>query len=895
MNLYHKFVRSFAVMVIVVLGFNSTVFATTPEFPIGIYYGPGPEMVTDAKYAEIKEMNVNYIVQTNLLEWMGDNDRVLDIAADHGLKILVSDAAIRWEKAELITQEVKDSSLSVTADHPVGQTFTTTADANKSAATFSFETLNWPSDAQLTFSLYDNPSKTKLLGTAVPNVRLTKDYPLFTLKVPVPVQPNTSYYMELTSNSTESIDLRATSSDVYSGGKAYVNNMESNKDLYFISYFFDPKFAITPTDRPSDDFLAKWTSHYKSKPALMGYNLYDEPVFNLLPTLKATSDKIKEYDPDHKVYVNLQAGGIWVYQTYGGFITAGNALGQTFKTGDDETAIHSIKLSLDNVVWSAATLTVWDSPDKTVKIGESKHLTRPATHSPAFLFDSMAVEPNTTYYLELTVTGDMDTKIWGNYIVDPNGVGTIGGTLVGGNFWIEINDKDLGAEEYVRSWVDKEPDVLSFDVYPFLADGSLADKYFVIQELFRRESLRGDVDLWSVIQSVGINGMIRKPNEDEIRYQIYTNLAYGVKGLTYFTYNTPPGAGFETFHDGLINRDGSRNDSYTWVKNLNAEVLKLGPTLLGLKSDAVYHTGTLPKGTKELPANFFWQPTDRSQPMVVSAFTNESGRKYVMVVNRDTEQSRTVSFSLPSKPDSVNEVSKSTGDEVNTNYNSTTGVLSSSFAAGEGRLYALDAGFSETTGIKSTLTTGVSSIPSGTQFKVNYGLNGVTQSVYAQDINFEYDPAVMEFVSAKSIRDGVSIVKTVQDTRGVKLRLILASEGAGHAVIGDADLVELTFKAKNVSQTASSDISITSALLGDAQGNEYTAALASLSIQVTAGLPGDFNHDGKVSIGDLAVLAAHYSKNTSSPDWQQVKYLDLSGDGRIDIADLAVIAQKIIQ
>ncbi|MBP1990830.1 hypothetical protein [Paenibacillus eucommiae] len=39
------------------------------------------------------------------------------------------------------------------------------------------------------------------------------------------------------------------------------------------------------------------------------------------------------------------------------------------------------------------------------------------------------------------------------------------------------------------------------------------------------------------------------------------------------------------------------------------------------------------------------------------------------------------------------EVSKTTGQEVSTNYNPATGALSDSFAPGEGRLYALDASF----------------------------------------------------------------------------------------------------------------------------------------------------------------------------------------------------------
>ncbi|WP_312895053.1 dockerin type I domain-containing protein [Paenibacillus eucommiae] len=53
------------------------------------------------------------------------------------------------------------------------------------------------------------------------------------------------------------------------------------------------------------------------------------------------------------------------------------------------------------------------------------------------------------------------------------------------------------------------------------------------------------------------------------------------------------------------------------------------------------------------------------------------------------------------------------------------------------------------------------------------------------------------------------------------------------------------------------------------------------------------NHDNKVTVGDLAIMAANYGKDTSSPDWEQVKQADLNGDGKIDIEDLVAIAKKI--
>ncbi|MFD0616256.1 beta-N-acetylglucosaminidase domain-containing protein [Paenibacillus sp. GCM10027629] len=260
------------------------------------------------------------------------------------------------------------------------------------------------------------------------------------------------------------------------------------------------------------------------------------------------------------------------------------------------------------------------------------------------------------------------------------------------------------------------------------------------------------------------------------------------------------------------------------------------------------------------------------------------------------------------------------------------------------------------------------------EFKLQLGVENVTQSVYAQDLGMNYDANVMEFVSAKSLEDGVNLLQTGKDTPG-KLRFILASEGPGHAITGDKQLLELTFKAKKVSQMTEGTISISNATLADHVGAESNIAVSSLAIQVNpapsdktelnnlirtaqaaydaavegtqigqypAGSkaklltaikaaqavannasatvdqvaaaiqalqqaldtfkasvittkPGDVNGDGKVSIGDLAMVAAHYGKTSSSPDWAQVKKMDINGDNVIDIKDLAAIASKIIE
>ncbi|MBP1963383.1 glycosyl hydrolase family 28 protein [Paenibacillus aceris] len=74
---------------------------------------------------------------------------------------------------------------------------------------------------------------------------------------------------------------------------------------------------------------------------------------------------------------------------------------------------------------------------------------------------------------------------------------------------------------------------------------------------------------------------------------------------------------------------------------------------------------------------------------------------------------------------------------------------------------------------------------------------------------------------------------------------------------------------------------------------DLNAALQSFLASVNAAIPGDVSGDGKISIGDLAIIASHYGETPSSPKW--TASADLNGDGVIDISDLAAMAQKLAQ
>ncbi|MEK5396069.1 beta-N-acetylglucosaminidase domain-containing protein [Paenibacillus sp. FSL K6-2859] len=199
----------------------------------------------------------------------------------------------------------------------------------------------------------------------------------------------------------------------------------------------------------------------------------------------------------------------------------------------------------------------------------------------------------------------------------------------------------------------------------------------------------------------------------------------------------------------------------------------------------------------------------------------------------------------------------------------------------------------------TSVLSGVDTVAGGKDFQLVFGVKSVTDAVYAMDVTMNYDPKLLEFKSATSLRSGIQVLETANHTPG-KLRLLVVSEGVGNAVTGNLQLLSLDFGTKTVAEATESIIQIEKVIVADAEGKESETVTSSHKLKITAeepepGMTGDINKDGKVSIGDLAIVAANYGKDTNSPDWAEAKRADVNKDGVINLNDLALVARKITE
>jgi len=159
-------------------------------------------------------------------------------------------------------------------------------------------------------------------------------------------------------------------------------------------------------------------------------------------------------------------------------------------------------------------------------------------------------------------------------------------------------------------------------------------------ELIRRAALRHGLPFFPTLQAVGWPGM-RPPTQGELRWLVYTALAYGAKGVVWFRYwgGRAPGG------QALVEPDGLLAERHRWVAALNADLRALGPVLLRLRSVAVYHTAPTPVGAARLPVHGLVGSV-AGGAFVVGEFEDAAGAKHLLVVNRDAAWAATVKLTI---------------------------------------------------------------------------------------------------------------------------------------------------------------------------------------------------------------------------------------------------------
>jgi hypothetical protein len=205
-------------------------------------------------------------------------------------------------------------------------------------------------------------------------------------------------------------------------------------------------------------------------------------------------------------------------------------------------------------------------------------------------------------------------------------------------------------------------------------------------EIIRAAALRHRVPAWNGILAWS-HSVYASPTPAQMRWQVWTSLAYGMQGIMYFPYWPDPEQ--KPSMPAIVDSGGKPSAIYPEVKKLNHEMQTLGKTLLALTSTGVYHAGEMPRGGRPVPVDAALQlPAEQS--LMVGFFRQDgTADEFAIVVNRDYNRPVACDLSLRSVVEVVQLISATDG--APSTLPITGGKLPLTLARGEGELFRLSA------------------------------------------------------------------------------------------------------------------------------------------------------------------------------------------------------------
>jgi hypothetical protein len=215
------------------------------------------------------------------------------------------------------------------------------------------------------------------------------------------------------------------------------------------------------------------------------------------------------------------------------------------------------------------------------------------------------------------------------------------------------SEVQLGAnsyEEYVDRFLKQvRPRLLSYDHYALMKGGERVAMWSNL-EVIREKAMAANTPFAAIVLSTPHNDY-RDPTEADLRFEAWQALAYGARGLLYFTYWTPDDL-VAGFRNGIIEKDGTPTAHYAQVQRVNREIAPVGEFLSRMVSMGVFHSDSRVPGTLSLWPGALVQkvvaPTE-SGGVVIGQFQDRDKNGYVVVANRSPRAATTIELRV--RPD----------------------------------------------------------------------------------------------------------------------------------------------------------------------------------------------------------------------------------------------------
>lgn len=225
-----------------------------------------------------------------------------------------------------------------------------------------------------------------------------------------------------------------------------------------------------------------------------------------------------------------------------------------------------------------------------------------------------------------------------------------------------------------------KPALVSYDHYHFFKERD-GKEYFLNLGMIRDSAREAKVPFLNIIQASTIEKSWRLVNAEELRFLVYSTLAYGGRGISYFLFWGPASY-------GGVYQDGSRSVLGDPIARLNKEIRALNDPLMALESTHVYHAAPVPRGADPVPES---SPVkfDGNPDCLVGLFRqgSETRDSAFLVANRSYKSETPARLSLPTNVRRLEEFDRATARWRKVGDWKRGTALSLTLAPGDGRLF----------------------------------------------------------------------------------------------------------------------------------------------------------------------------------------------------------------
>ncbi len=234
-----------------------------------------------------------------------------------------------------------------------------------------------------------------------------------------------------------------------------------------------------------------------------------------------------------------------------------------------------------------------------------------------------------------------------------------------------VSPQRLGTSDYdsyVRMLVKTlgQP-FLSYDNYS-LVNGEMLDYFYTNLEIVRRLGLETKTPFWNcILANSHFNYM--EPSDATFNLQVYATLAYGGRGIQYFTYFAPT---IGNYRLAAVDQFGNRTPTWGMLRRIDNQIHALAPTLVRLRSTGVYHFPDVPDQAQALRSSKLIESVEMTQRytrtpvagrFLIGEFEDADRRPYFMLVNKDLANSFQFNILLRQKDRKLIRVSPYSGQE----------------------------------------------------------------------------------------------------------------------------------------------------------------------------------------------------------------------------------------